>query len=189
MPQRVILMCPRAATKRGRALAGRWDVQRVYGRRAAPSAWSQREEEEATSVSESKSARDAARVVRAGIWVVLGALWTLSVGAGCTGQGGPSMEELLQRVDRRLDQAVPEMAECFRRELGGEAELVNGRIVVRFEIGGDGLVATLDVVESELRGERANMCVSDTIRRIHFADWQGRQPVRLTKPFQFVAGR
>lgn len=140
-------------------------------------------------MSESRSARGAARVWRAGAWGALGLLWALGAWAGCGNQGGPSMEELLGRVDRRLDQAVPEMAECFRRELGGEAELVNGRIVVRFEIGGDGLVAALDVIESELRGEGAALCVSDTIRRIHFADWQGRQPVRLTKPFQFVAGR
>ena len=112
-------------------------------------------------------------------------LW---IGAGCAA-GNLSMEARLARLDDRLDASIPEMTDCFRRELGAEANRLDGRVVVRFEVAGDGLVSGLEVVESELGSAEAELCVSDTIRRIYFLEWVGRQPVRLTKPLQFVAGR
>jgi len=115
-------------------------------------------------------------------------LMCLLVGVGCAA-GNLSMEARLAQVDDRLDAAIPEMTDCFRRELGAEANRLDGRVVVRFEVSGDGLVNRLEVVESELGSPKAELCVSDTIRRIYFPEWVGRQPVRLTKPLQFVAGR
>jgi len=120
---------------------------------------------------------------------IIVALYLLLLACASTPQAGWSYTSLLQTVDGHLDDAVPEMTACFRREFGSEAELLNGRIVVRFEVAEDGLISTLEVLESELSSKAAELCVSDTIRRIYFAEWVGQTPVRLTKPFQFVAGR
>ena len=121
--------------------------------------------------------------------LVLAALSLGDLAACANTSGGASMEEQLKRLDSRLDESIPEMTDCFRRELGSEADLINGRIVILFEVAEDGLVSTLEVLESELKSSEASLCVSDTIRRIYFAEWVGRNPVRLTKSFQFVAGR
>lgn len=117
------------------------------------------------------------------------AMWATISLAACPGASGPSLEELLARVDAQVDESIPQMTDCFERELPGGASAVSGLVVVRFEIGGDGLVQKLDITESEVGLEEADLCVADTIRRIYFAEWVGRRPVRLTKPLRFSAGR
>lgn len=118
---------------------------------------------------------------------LLAVLWL--TGCASSGESGASIDDLLARIDGQLDQAVPEMTDCFQRELGPRAQTLNGRIIVQFEIGEDGLVDKLSVLESELGAAEADECVSITISRQYFPDWEGRRPVRLTKPFQFVAGQ
>ena len=109
--------------------------------------------------------------------------------SACAGTGqAPSLEDLLSRVDERLNDAEPEMTACFLREVTSGTGDINGRIVVSVEIDTDGLVSNLDIKESELDNETADLCVADTIRRIFFEEWVGREPVRVTKPYRFVAG-
>lgn len=113
----------------------------------------------------------------------------VAVCLACMPPAGPTLEELLARVDGRVDDSVPQMTACFDRELPGGASVISGRIVVKFEIDGDGLVQKLEIVESELDQNEADLCVADTIRRIYFDEWVGRRPVRLNKPLRFTAGR
>ncbi len=108
---------------------------------------------------------------------------------GCTASSGPTLEELLARVDAQVDDTVPQMTSCFEREIPGGSAAVSGRIVARFEIDGDGLVQKLEIVESDVDEPNADLCVADTIRRIYFDEWVGRRPVRLTKPLRFSGGR
>lgn len=120
-------------------------------------------------------------------------LWaTLWVWAGCATTAGAPQDDLrsaLEGVEQRLDAASLEMGACFRRELGEGADRMDGRAVVRFEIDTDGLVRHAELVESTLGQEKAELCVLDTVRRIYFETWVGREPARLTKPFSFFAGR
>ncbi len=108
---------------------------------------------------------------------------------GCATTGAPTQADILASLNRRLDTSTQEMEACFRRELGAGADRVDGRIIVKFEIDSDGLTQNLTVVESQLQDPQAELCVADTIRRIFFEEQLGRSPVRLTKPFSFLAGR
>ena len=116
-------------------------------------------------------------------------LLALSLQACATAPSTLSQEELLQRLNQRLNASTPDMTDCFRRELGLRAEQVNGRLVLRFEIDGDGFIRDLEIVENEVQDPQAELCVADTIRRLYFEEQLGRPPVRLTKPFSFFAGR
>lgn len=111
--------------------------------------------------------------------------------AACAHTPSPAQDQAasLERVDQQLNASTDEMTACFRRALGPSAEQLNGRILVRFEIDGEGFIQQLTVVESQLDSAQADLCVADTIRRIFFEDWVGRPTVRLTKPFSFVAGK
>ncbi len=110
---------------------------------------------------------------------------SMLLGACQSSASGASMEELLARVDARLNDAEPDMIACFNRELTDVGGRVSGRIAVRVEIDSDGLVNNLEVLESSLGHPQADLCVADTIRRIFFEEWVDRRPVRVTKPFRF----
>lgn len=78
-------------------------------------------------------------------------------------------KELIRRVIR---QHMNEVKFCYEKELTRDASL-NGRVVVKFAIGGMGQVMTSAVESSTLANHSGEKCIADAVRRWQFTKPQG----------------
>lgn len=78
-------------------------------------------------------------------------------------------KELIRRVIR---QHMNEVKFCYEKELTRDASL-NGRVVVKFSIGGMGQVMTSVVESSTLANHSGERCIADAVRRWQFTKPQG----------------
>jgi hypothetical protein len=78
-------------------------------------------------------------------------------------------KELIRRVIR---QHMNEVKFCYERELTRDTSL-NGRVVVKFAIGGMGQVMTSAIESSTLANHNGERCIADAVRRWQFSKPQG----------------
>ena len=78
-------------------------------------------------------------------------------------------KDLIRRVIR---QHMNEVKFCYEKELTRDASL-NGRVVVKFAIGGQGTVMSSVVESSTLANHTGEKCIADAVRRWQFTKPQG----------------
>ena len=88
-------------------------------------------------------------------------------------------KELIRRVIR---QHMNEVKYCYERELTRDSSL-NGRVVVKFAIGGMGQVMTSAIESSTLANHNGEQCIADAVRRWQFSKPQGGVVI-VSYPFQ-----
>lgn len=98
--------------------------------------------------------------------------------------GGLDREEIA-RVVRRHRDAV---RHCYERELQSRPDL-EGKVVMRFVVGGNGAVLAAKAAESTLADPTVEACIARQIQTWQFPAVQGGGVVVVRYPFLFRAGR
>lgn len=91
-------------------------------------------------------------------------------------------------VEDVLEQHVPAFTACYGRA-GNAQRYVEGQVLLRIFVAGDGSVSDVHIVENSLGNYAIESCLADEARAIAFPAPQGGKPTDLEYPLQFRSTR
>lgn len=86
-------------------------------------------------------------------------------------------------IEQLVKKEIPKIHDCYGKNLQGSKAKPTGNVSVKMVIGGDGKVIRTEIVSSQLKNEKVEACLQNTLKAIPFPVTGGT--IEVDYPFLF----